>query len=115
MAKANATQRDFAEKCGISPGFPPLLLSGKRTPPLEKLSLMAGALKLLPGSPERVTFERAAYLSHAPVEVREIVADLETKLTKCEQKAVRLLTTLTKIKKAAIGAGVQLPELVRDL
>jgi transcriptional regulator with XRE-family HTH domain len=115
LANADLTQREFAEKCNISPGFPPLLLASKRTPPLDKLAVMTRALKLTQGTPERIAFERAAYLSHAPEEVRQLVDSLEVKLTKCEQKGLRLHQIRVEMRQLLVSTGVQLPESIRDL
>ena len=108
LQTAGLSQRDFANKAGISRGFPPLLLAGKRTPPLECINAWCRVLHLAPGTPERIAFERAAYLSHAPEEVRQMVDDLEAKLTQAQQQFSLLVTELRSL-------NIQLPESITDI
>ena len=98
LESAGISQRDFAEKVGISRGFVPLLLAGQRTPPLERLDDFCVALGLAAGSPARAAFHRAALLSHAPEEVRLLVDALEAKLAKAAKQHELIKQELVRLK-----------------
>jgi transcriptional regulator with XRE-family HTH domain len=52
--------------------------TGRRLPPLDRIEAWADALKIT--GDDRSDFLRAAYLAHAPEQVRHLVADLETRI-----------------------------------
>lgn len=115
IAASDISGREFARRIDMEAGTLSAIKSGKSRFPLDSINPACEALGLNIGSPKRAEFVRAALLSHSPDEVRQLVNELEAKLEKSEEKSVRLLATLGKIKNAAIGAGIKLPETIRDL
>ena len=107
--------RDLSEKLGHASAHFSRVIQGIRKLQLEELPIICTALRLAPGTSERAAFERAAYLSHAPEEVRLMVTDLEVKLLKSEQESLRLSQTLAKLRQAMISAGIQVPEVDLDI
>jgi transcriptional regulator with XRE-family HTH domain len=100
--------REASEKLGKPETYLGRAIQGIRTLSLAHLPALCRILKLAPGTPERATFERMAYLSHAPQEVHDMVDDLESQLAK-EREQFRLI--LSELKRL----GIELPESIRDL
>ena len=63
------TQRGAAGHLGVSHGFLNLLMSGKRTPPIDQVDAWASALRL--AGEQRRRFSDLAALAHLPEAVRE--------------------------------------------
>lgn len=112
LLKSGLSQREFAKKCGISQGFPPLLLNGKRTPPLDKLEEIMRALGLT--GQDRQAFTQAAHLAHAPGEVRALVNSLRLDLAKSRQETTDLRSQVAGFTAQLNTAKDDLDALRRD-
>jgi transcriptional regulator with XRE-family HTH domain len=88
MVKCGFTRRNFGKETGVSHVHVTNILNGIRTPPLEKLEIMATVLKLT--VQEKKEFFDAAYLEHAPEKVREMLEELHRTLVEQSKKIVEL-------------------------
>ena len=63
------SQRAFARKVGVSNAFVPLIIQGKRLPPLDAIPAWADVLGLKGAARERLI--ELAQLEHTPAAIRE--------------------------------------------
>lgn len=112
MERAKLSQRVFAEKAGISGGYPAHFLTGKRPPPLDRLTQMADALGLT--GQDRQAFTQAAHLAHAPGEVRALVNSLRLDLAKSRQETTDLRSQVAGFTAQLNTAKGDLDALRRD-
>jgi transcriptional regulator with XRE-family HTH domain len=112
LLKSGLSQREFAKKCGISQGFPPLLLNGKRTPPLDKLEEIMRAVGIT--DQDRQAFTQAAHLAHAPGEVRGLVNSLRLESAKSRQETSDLRAQVADLTAQLGTSKAQIAALNRD-
>ena len=98
------TQRDFADKCGFSTGLPGNLVNGARTPPLDKLDVMAKALDL--NNIERASFIESAHLAHCPQFIRDRLTQLRVQLSQVRDQHALILQELQRL-------GIKFPNAPR--
>jgi predicted transcriptional regulator len=113
IKREKLTYRDFAKKAGIPPTKTSHFVSGIRTPPLEKVGKMVTALHL--DEQEAAEFMEAAYLAHAPEEVRLLVSGLRSQLAKAAKQHALLVSQHALIVAELKRLGIKLPQGVRDV
>jgi hypothetical protein len=75
IAEKTEGKSAFARACGSTAGFINNVCRDRRLPPLDSIESWADALSLT-GEPRRL-FLQAAFLAHAPSQVRDLVRDLQ--------------------------------------
>lgn len=89
LIRSGISQAALGRLCEVKGPHINMICQRKATPPLDKLEVMADALKLT--GAERATFIQLGYLAHAPVEVQRLVKDLETRLARLEAAIPQLV------------------------
>jgi transcriptional regulator with XRE-family HTH domain len=86
------SQRKFADMVGAVNPHINLVISGKRTPPLDRIADWATALNL--SGKARDEFELHAYLAHCPEPIRKRFLENEVRLKKLEEDYAVILSQL---------------------
>lgn len=84
LAALSLSQNKFGQSVGHSSGFINMVISGERTPPLDKVAMWAEVLKIT--GKDREEFTRHAYLAHCPDEIRDDYFRLRARVDKLERR-----------------------------
>lgn len=93
------TQREAAQVLGVSHGFVALLISGRRTPPLDQVATWADRLGFT--GDDRRRFIDYAALAHLPDQVREQFEQWYDDHQQLRQNYQDLLSEVRALKRAA--------------
>lgn len=112
LDEAGLSQRDFAKKCGISGGYPAHFISNIRPPTLQKVDEMADALGL--EGDRRAEFLEAAYLAHAPEEIRRLLEKVQSQASEYRHELDDLRAQFSTLAALARKHGIKVPKRFGD-